>query len=124
MKLHKLGILTVVLVCGCQGYEFANDPVTGQKKVKDNSFLRWDFARDVDRQIKDELAGETPPRVDLTWNDWWVDLIDRQKKYLIGDSDFYITYIIDARRKAGLPELRLHKRPNKSLQPTAGRSDL
>ena len=101
-----LGILAVVAMCGCAGHVVVKDPVTRTSKVKDTSFERWDFAREVDRMIQDEQTGRRPPQVDLTWNAWWVDLIARQRKYIVGDNEFYVNYIITARHKAGLPELK------------------
>ena len=112
MKLFTLAILVVMVFCGCEslsGYPGAVvDPVTGAHKLKDTAYHRSDWVSDINGQIRDELAGKTPPRVDLTWNAWWVELIARQRKYQV-NPDFYIQYIIDARRKAGLPKLRFYK---------------
>jgi hypothetical protein len=123
MKLFTLTILAAAVMCACQALTFVKDPATGELKVKDTAFERRWFIAEVNDWIKDEQAGLRPPRIDETWNDWWVDSIDRNKKYLAGDIDFHVNYIIEARRKAGLPELRYHRRPNKSLQPTPSRHD-
>ena len=110
MKLSRIGLLAVVLICGCQGHTIVKDPVTGKSSLKDTPFERWYFARDVDRMIEDEQHGRSTPRVDLNWNDWWLNLIEAQRKYVVGNHEFYIRYIIDARRRAGLPELKFtHK---------------
>ena len=101
------GIVAVVSMCACGGPSFVKDPTTGKIfKVKDTAFERRFFIHEVSDWIEDELAGRRPPLVDETWNAWWVDQIHRKKKYMAGDVDFYVSYIIEARRKAGLPDLR------------------
>jgi len=109
MKLYKLPILLVVLMCGCHGSSFVRDPVTGQFRIKDTSFERRELVAEVNRWVEDERTGRRSPIVDETWNTWWVGLIRAKKIYIVGNTDFYVSYIIEARRKDGLPELKFSK---------------
>jgi hypothetical protein len=106
MTRYILGLLSLFLVSACEGPEFVKDSRSGEFRVKDNAYARRLFVTLVDHWVEREKSGRPPLAGDPTWNAYWIDLIGRQKRYGVGDVSFYVNYVIEARRKAGLPELR------------------
>lgn len=109
-------IITIAIVSGCSvinaGTATSVESVEG-KKMSDGSWYLYDtpsqwaeFQRMMNMHIQREVSGAPPFHGhDTTWVEFWAMATraftaDRQENY-----QKYITYIVEARRRAGLPEL-------------------
>ena len=124
MAKYILLVFTLISLTGCSGFiiglfppygmhDFGTAP-DGKRYFKDTSRNRRFMKSDIiDDAISDELSGEqppprgNPPNIEIrSWNDVWVRLIC----YLKHDgkwenSEQYVNYTIEQRRKVGLPEI-------------------
>jgi hypothetical protein len=85
------------------GTDFYTDE-GGNKLIADTPRNWEDFVALTARRIESEKKNGMPPGID-TWNEHWVDVIETKKK-LRQNPDKYISYIINQRREAGLPDLQ------------------
>lgn len=80
------------------------DPLTGEKSYKQ---LRgtWEiFTDSVDWDVAHEKRGDNPGAGSPNWRDYWIWRVNNLRKEPDGGRE-HIRYIIEARRKAGLPEI-------------------
>ncbi|MDR7097830.1 hypothetical protein J2X04_000177 [Lysobacter niabensis] len=115
MKSNVLCLICLTILVGCSmssnGSTFDKEPfVDAKRDAHGNVILRdtprmWaNFTEEVDLRVKSEMHGGRPPGV-AKWNDHWTDQIKTMEKGGQENAQKYIAYIIEARRKAGLPEL-------------------
>lgn len=97
--------------CVMPGSIFNTEPFVDAKKDSNGNVTildtprMWDFFVVVtDMQISDEKAGERPPGVS-DWNKHWIMRIHEMSDGSQENFDKYISYIIEQRRKEGLPDL-------------------
>lgn len=114
MKCNLFCLLLGVMLAGCgmtgNGSIFNTEPYTDTVKDANGRSIAADTQRNwekwrglVDPQIASEIAGAKAPGFP-TWNEKWV----RQLRHIDSSQENapkYIAYIIESRRKAGLPEL-------------------
>ena len=64
----------------------------------------WEHTTVVDLGVRHELSGAKPPGGQASWDQHWLGMIqaieDSQENY-----EKYVRYIVDTRRKLGLPDL-------------------
>lgn len=103
-------ILVSGSVMSCGGL-FNTEPFVDMHTDKDGNELiadtprMWEnFVALTKRRIEREINNERPPGTD-SWNEHWIDTIETKRKLRQNPSK-YIEYIINQRRKAGLPELK------------------
>jgi hypothetical protein len=84
------------------GFDFTRD-AQGNKIIADTPRMWRDFTEGVDRSIANEVAGINR-NGGRTWNEAWLSTI-RYNQTGREHPQKYIDYIIERRRKAGLPEL-------------------
>ena len=117
MSVSKMCLVVLLLSAlqGCQvmghGSIFNREPfVDARKDANGNSVLldtprMWrDFVENVDEKIAEETDGAKPPGVD-TWNRHWFLVIRHMRSGSQENPEKYVAYIVDSRRKKGLPEL-------------------
>lgn len=107
-----IAVLVLVLVlAGCNRKLFSNEPFIDAKRdaqgnvvIRDTLRMWQDFTGSVDRDVEREQAGVRPSGGTPTWNQHW---LLRMKAYSTDQENApkYLAYIVEARRKAGLPEL-------------------
>ena len=61
-----------------------------------------DWQEDVDRAVEAEVAGRSPGGGMPTWNEQWTRVIEANRTR--ENSQRYLDYIIQSRRRAGLPD--------------------
>ena len=104
-------VLGVLMGCSAAGGGIFNDePYTDTIEDREGHVITADTKRNWEKwtsmvgpQIASEAAGANPPGFS-TWNEKWV----RQLRHIEAtqqNSEMYIRYIVEGRRKAGLPEL-------------------
>lgn len=103
-------ILMGVGMSGCRGGAFNTEPFVDAKKDRNGNVILRDTARmwqdwqdEVDRAVSNEVAGRGPGGGIASWNTQWIRVISAN-----GDRENapkYIAYIIESRRRLGLPEL-------------------
>lgn len=113
--LRRVQMLIIVLMVGCSvsggGRGILNtEPFTDTtrdaqgRSIAADTARNWEFFRVlVDPQISSEAQGKRPPGFP-TWNEKWL----RQLRHIESgreNAPKYIAYIIESRRRAGLPEL-------------------
>ncbi|MFT4179375.1 MAG: hypothetical protein QM612_07920 [Thermomonas sp.] len=114
MRWSTLLLLTLLVGCnmsGCGRGIFNKEPfVDAKKDAQGRSILldtprMWaEFTETVDMRVASEMRGGKPPGV-RTWNEHWVDQIKTLDDGGQENALKYISYIIESRRRAGLPEL-------------------
>lgn len=109
-------ILMGASMAGCGRGIFNTEPfVDAQKDAQGNTILldtnrNWqDWREAIDPQIRAEISGRSAPGFP-TWNEKWVRQLQAIEKTQ-ENAPKYIAYIIDARRRAGLPELEGYPPP-------------
>lgn len=119
--LRWMQALAMVLLMGCsmsgcgRGI-FNTEPFTDMtrdaqgRSIAADTPRNWEFFRElVDPQISSEVQGQRPPGFP-TWNEKWL----RQLRHIESgreNAPKYIAYIIESRRRAGLPELEGYPPP-------------
>jgi hypothetical protein len=105
-----LVLVAILALTGCAGSIFNTEPYSDtQKDAQGETTLRdtprmWAYSVSVtDMQVASERNGEHAPGV-ATWNEHWLLRI-RANQSSQENASKYISYMVDARRKAGLPEL-------------------
>lgn len=74
----------------------------------------WAFFRSViDSRVEREKLGYPPPLAEPSWNFFWLDQIKKLKDGAWEHSGKYVSYIVEKRFEAGLPELKDHTPPDK-----------
>ena len=116
VQLSVMAVLLGVSMSGCGRGIFNTEPfVDARKDEHGNTVLldtdrNWQDWRDaVDPQIRAEVSGRNTPGFP-SWNEKWVAqllAIERTQE----DASNYIAYIIESRRRAGLPELEGYALP-------------
>ncbi len=101
---------------GCSRGVFNTEPFTDTTRnaqghsIAADTARNWEFFRElVDPQISSEAQGKRPPGFS-TWNEKWL----RQLQHIESgreNAPKYIAYIIESRRRAGLPELEGYPPP-------------
>ena len=113
MRWSTLPLMALLVGCnmsGCGGGIFNTEPFIDAKKDEHGKVIlrdtprMWQYWReDTDRDIAREVAGVRPGGGIPSWNAFWLRVIsannDRE------NAPKYIAYIIESRRRAGLPEL-------------------
>jgi hypothetical protein len=96
---------------GCGRGLFNTEPfVDAKKDAQGNSVIldtprMWGYFKDdVDREISRERNGDFA-QGRVSWNDFWLKRIRNMSDGSRENSEKYVTYILDARREAGLPDL-------------------
>lgn len=114
MKSNVLWVMCLTILVGCGmsngGSIFNKEPFVDAKKdaqgnvvLLDTPRMWRDWQADVDRAVANEVAGSRPGGGIASWNAQWLRVIDANNGR--ENAPKYIAYIIDSRRKAGLPEL-------------------
>jgi hypothetical protein len=97
-------VISATALQGCRSVSVTYDPATGAVTKRKLNGMWEIFMDSVDRDITSEKRGESPPAVKNSWKDYWIwrveILNDGTEKH-----SKHINYIIDQRRKAGLPEI-------------------
>jgi hypothetical protein len=87
----------------------------GGMTLRDTESNWRDFTGQMDREVSHEVDFRGPnelpfnrpsgmPAEQADWNLWWLDMIERCRKYR-ENPERHIAYLVQARRAAGLPEL-------------------
>lgn len=114
MKRNLFWLLALMILVGCGmsngGGIFNKEPFVDAKKdahgnvtLLDTPRMWRDWKDDVDRAVAKEVRGDSPGGGIANWNVQWRRVIDANKDR--ENASKYIAYILEARRKAGLPEL-------------------
>lgn len=112
-RLTVVALAGSVVLAGCvmAGSIFNTEPFVDAKKDANGKVIlldtprMWrDWTQGVDRGIADESVGKRPPAGAKTWNESWLRAIAANQKAR-ENAPKYIAYIVEQRRKAGLPEL-------------------
>ncbi|WP_147455584.1 hypothetical protein [Solilutibacter pythonis] len=114
MKSNIFWLMCITIFVGCSmsngGGIFNKESFVDVKKDERGNVILLDTPRmwrdwqaDVDRAVANEVAGSRPRGGMVSWNAQWLRVIDANKGR--ENASKYITYIIDSRRKAGLPDL-------------------
>lgn len=109
-------ILMGVSMSGCGRGILNTEPFVDAKKdehgnvvLRDTPRMWQDWCDEVDRAVSNEVAGRRPGGGITSWNVQWLRVIsansDRE------NAPKYIAYIIESRRRAGLPELEGYPPP-------------
>ena len=101
-------ILLNISMTSCSGY--AENSVVrklpdGTWYMNDTPSLWSKFQRSMDFYIDDEVKGLNPSGGYSDWNDFWKARIDAVSPRRQENSQKYVYYIVEMRRRAGLPEL-------------------
>jgi hypothetical protein len=115
MGLRLISILsTILILSNCSFLNvFSPSPIrlirdsNGNRVLQDNRAKREDFASSMDRHIVNELANNRVPgtKNSRDWQAFW----EKRLHFIRGGSEnsqWYINYIIEARKASGLPKLR------------------
>jgi len=111
-RFHRLAFLILMgaSMAGCGRGVFNTEPfVDARKDEQGNVVLRdtprmWqDWKDEVDMAVGKESAGRPPGGGIASWSHQWQRVIEANRDR--ENAPKYIAYIIDARRRAGLPEL-------------------
>ncbi|MES9869794.1 MAG: hypothetical protein ABW090_08230 [Sedimenticola sp.] len=103
--------LVVVSMTGC-GSGFFSSGIDSKHDGHGKVILldtpnNWDtWITIIDLEIADELAGKKPPGGAKSWDERWYRSIDNLNEGHQENEKKYIKYIIDSRRKVGLPPLK------------------
>lgn len=111
LKSFTLAMSLFFAGCNMSGCGLTNsDPMIDTRKDEEGNLImldtekNWEFFKyTVDMRIDKEKKGEDAPGGG-SWNEHWLRRIHKNEKDR-ENSDKYTSYIIDARRKSGLPEL-------------------
>lgn len=112
MKLRIiLFALAMVFLSGCEMSIFNTEPFADTKRdaqgnviIKDTPRMWQDFKQIMQMHIESEKAGQAAPGVE-SWDKFWLLRINYLRDENQENPQKYIDYIIEERRKAGLPEL-------------------
>jgi len=116
MKLPRSGVVVVVLglmLAGCSAMGAATPVETGGRMLPDGSWYLYDtpshwaeFQRMMDMHIDTERSGAVPTGMKgRSWDAFWKARIVALSPSRQENGDMYVAYIVEARRRAGLPEL-------------------
>lgn len=105
-------LAAIMPIAGCS--VFNTEPLIDSRRdeqgnivVLDTPRMWRDWIDETDWAVRSELAGERPGGGIMTWDENWRRVIkansDRE------NAAKYIDYLIDARRRAGLPDLEGHR---------------
>lgn len=86
-----------------EGIDYRQDP-DGRVTLLDTPRMRADAAMAYDAHVAFELSGHQMSNGE-SWNDVWLRTIGHLRSGRSENAEWYVGYIIQARRKAGLPEL-------------------
>lgn len=115
-RTNCIQLLTTVLlmgVCmsGCGRGIFNTEPFVDAKKdehgkvvLRDTPRMWADFIENVNREVARERAGDFA-QGRIPWNEFWLRRIQYMQGGTQENAPKYIAYIIESRRRAGLPEL-------------------
>lgn len=112
INLWSFMCLTILVGCGMSngGSIFNTEPFVDAKKDEHGKVILLDTPRmwqywqeDTDRDVAKEVAGTRPGGGISSWNTFWLRVIEANEGR--ENAPKYIAYIIEARRRAGLPEL-------------------
>jgi len=102
--------LTAFALVGCLascngGHEIESLGSSGQEVTVPDSPDFWqEFVLVMDYHIADEKNGMRPSGGSATWPEFWANRIRALRESQENDQK-YVNYIVQARRRAGLPEL-------------------
>lgn len=110
-------LLMGVSMSGCGRGVFNPEPFVDAKRddrgnvvLRDTPRMWADFRENVDWQVARESAGDfAPGRV--SWDEHWVVRLRNLGSGSTENAPKYIAYIIESRRRAGLPELEGYPPP-------------
>jgi len=104
--------LMLVVLAACGGALGKREPFVdatrddqGNVVIRDTARTWQDLTQSFDRSIALEVASKPPPGGVRSWNDFWLARI-RHNQADQENASRYVAYIIETRRKAGLPELQ------------------
>jgi hypothetical protein len=103
MKMNHYVALTALFLCGCTA-----TPTTAQNKhaaMYDRKEVIELGTAIVDAEIRAETANRPPSAGYKTWAERWNSTIKALRAKKRAGADCMIQYIIDERRRKGLPEL-------------------
>ena len=113
-KVNWLLLILVLTVCnmsGCLGGLFNTDRGIDVEQREDGTYViadtprMWrDWTESVDMEIRREVAGEKPSGGG-TWSERWLRSIRSLQDGRQENAPKYVAYIVESRRKVGLPEL-------------------
>lgn len=116
MKVLVIALLVGYSMSGCGRGIFNTEPfVDATKDGQGNVVLRdtprmWqDWRDEVDRAVANEVAGRRPGGGISSWNFQWLRVIGANGGR--ENAGKYVAYIIESRRRAGLPELEGYPLP-------------
>lgn len=84
-------------------YQLIHDS-NGNEVLRDTKGGREEFKSAVDRHIEHEITKDHAPGGNHDWHAFWMNRF-RHIKGHSENSQWYVNYILDARRSAGLPKL-------------------
>jgi hypothetical protein len=100
-----------LLTAGCAGSVFHYEPIVDTRKdaegnlvIRDTPRMWAEWTRHIDSQVAREAAGGPPFAGVKTWETHWA-LAIKDNQQGRDNAQKYIDYVIEARRRAGLPEL-------------------
>jgi hypothetical protein len=107
--------LMVIIMNGCGNSVFNTEPIAdttrdanGHVILRDTPRAWEEWKEETGWAVSSELAGRAPGGGILTWNEHWLRVIranqDRE------NASKYINYFLEARRRAGLPEIEGYSR--------------
>ena len=124
--MNRLLPLLILILSGCS----TTNMLAGQGSYNRNWYA-YEMTESIDNAIADELRGEPPnghktkPNSFSLWNEYWNRRIfytyelcnpDCPKSYKGPNGPEFVRYILESRRSASLPELRIEER-NRSRVP-------
>jgi hypothetical protein len=102
---------------GCSRGIFNTEPFVDAKKdehgnvvLRDTPRMWADFRENVDREVAKERNGD-PAQGRISWNDFWLRRLAHIESGAQENAPKYIAYIIESRRRAGLPEIEGYPPP-------------
>lgn len=112
-------LLPLVILIGChmtgcgifntEPFVDAKKDAQGRSVLLDTPRMWQYFTVTVEHQVARERDKERPPGVN-SWEEHWFGVINHIESGAQENASKYVDYIIDARRRAGLPELEGYQR--------------
>jgi len=95
-------VLMLQIAVASLGLTGCINPFLGQGDFKKNLLPIMVYAS-IDDDVRNEVEKMNPPGWNRPWSAHWRSRVDAWRRY--GDESRYVPYLIEARRRAGLPPL-------------------